>query len=297
MSFRIRKKPIRREVLRVAREVLECSLKEVLTVGDQSRSTAVHEARKQLKILRALLRLVRPATGNAFYKRENAALREVAQTMSPIRDSHVRVQTVDKLIASSKTRRPPAALARVRAAMLARLDQVLDEGENGDWCKKAAAELEQALCRLPKFPVRKLTAGSLRTSLKAGCKQARRALQVAQRDRTDENLHELRKAVKILWYDLSLLEGNRPPAIKSSIKEMRDLGEKLGNDHDLAMLMAARAENPLPQPADWETVENAIARRRPLLQRAALRLATKALSRKPGVFADFVLDRWNSWRR
>jgi hypothetical protein len=38
-----------RELRRVAREELEGTLKELLTVNDQARSTAVHEARKHLK--------------------------------------------------------------------------------------------------------------------------------------------------------------------------------------------------------------------------------------------------------
>jgi hypothetical protein len=56
---------------------------------------------------------------------------------------------------------------------------------------------------------------------------------------------------------------------------LRDLGQKLGDDHDLAMLLAARADNPLPEPADWETLEKANNLRRPRLQRAALRLASR----------------------
>ena len=39
-----------REVRRVAREELEGTLKELLTVNDQARSTAVHEARKHSRI-------------------------------------------------------------------------------------------------------------------------------------------------------------------------------------------------------------------------------------------------------
>ena len=96
---------------RVAREELEGTLKELLTVNDQARSTAVHEARKHLKKARALIRLVRPATGDAFYKDENAALRKAAQRMSSIRDSHVLVQTIEKLTVKSGKRRTPAALA------------------------------------------------------------------------------------------------------------------------------------------------------------------------------------------
>ena len=96
MSYRLRKKSLVREVRRVAREELEGTLKELLTVNDQARSTAVHEARKHLKKVRALIRLLRPATGKAFYKDENAAMRKAAQRMSSIRDSHVRVQTIEE---------------------------------------------------------------------------------------------------------------------------------------------------------------------------------------------------------
>jgi CHAD domain-containing protein len=295
MSYRFRKKPLVREVRRVAREELEGTLKELLTVNDQARSTAVHEARKHLKKVRALIRLLRPATGKAFCKGENSAMRKAAQRMSSIRDSHVRVQTIKKLIEKSGKRRTPAAFARVQAAMDARLRQVLEESEKEDWSKQAAADMEQALCRLDKWPLKRVRTKSLRGGLKAACKKARRALTVARGNATDANLHELRKTVKDLWYDLRLLDGERPPPIVALTKPVRDLGQKLGDDHDLAMLLAARADNPLPEPADWETLEKAIASRRPRLQRAALRLASKALIRKPGAFADFVVGRWETW--
>ena len=292
MSFRFRDKPLRREVPRVGREELEAALKEVLTIGEQSRSTAVHEARRHLKKARALFRLARPATGKAFYKRENAALRKMARVMAPIRDAHARVQTIDKLIASARVRRPPAAFVRARAAMLARLDQVLEEREKSEWWKQAASDLEAALCRLPRMPVKRLASAAMRSGIKEEYGRARRALKVAQRDGADENLHELRKGIKGVWHHLCLLAGDRPRAIKKLIKQMRDLGDKLGDDHDLAMLMAAQAETPLPNPNHWEILASAVARRRPLLQRSALRLAAKTLARKPGAFADFVIDRW-----
>ena len=244
MSYRLRKKSLAREVRRVAREELEGTLKELLTVNDQARSTAVHEARKHLKKVRALIRLLRPATGEAFYKDENAAMRKAAQRMSSIRDSHVRVQTIKKLIAKSGKRRAPAAFARIEAAMDARLRQVIEESEKEDWSKQAAVDIERALCRLDKWPLKRLTTKSIRSGLKAACKKARRALAVARRSATDANLHELRKTVKDLWYDLRLLGGDRPPPIVALTKRLRDLGQRLGDDHDLAMLLAARADNP-----------------------------------------------------
>jgi hypothetical protein len=63
MSYRLRKKSLAREVRRVAREELEGTLKELLTVNDQAWSTAVHETRKHLKKVRALIRLLLPGDG------------------------------------------------------------------------------------------------------------------------------------------------------------------------------------------------------------------------------------------
>jgi CHAD domain-containing protein len=215
--------------------------------------------------------------------------------MSLIRDSHVRVQTIEKLTVKSGKRRAPAAFARIRTALAARLRQVMQESEKEDWSKQAAVEIERALGRLDNWPLKRLTTKSIRSGLKAACKKARRALAVSRRSATDANLHELRKRVKDLWYDLRLLGGDRPPPIVALTKRLRDLGQKLGDVHDLAMLLAAHADNPLPEAADWETLEKAIASRRPRLQRAALRLAPKALLRKPGAFADFVADCWGTW--
>ena len=103
---------------------------------------SVHEARKHLKKVRALIRLLRPATGEAFYKEEKC---RDAQSGTADVDSHVRVQTIEKLTVKSGKRRTPAAFARIRTAMAARLRQVIEESEKEDWSKQAAVEIEGAL--------------------------------------------------------------------------------------------------------------------------------------------------------
>ena len=57
----------------------------------------MHETRKALKRLRALLRLIRPAMGEDAFKRENAQLREIGLSLSGARDRHVLLETVNKL--------------------------------------------------------------------------------------------------------------------------------------------------------------------------------------------------------
>src|SRR5688572_25886705 len=108
MSYSLRKKPLGREARRVARRELELILREVLTVTNGDSSGAVQEACKHFKKIRALLQLLRPRLGDALYKRESAALRKAVHRMSPIRDAHARLLTIDKVIARGGRRSVPA---------------------------------------------------------------------------------------------------------------------------------------------------------------------------------------------
>jgi CHAD domain-containing protein len=180
--------------------------------------------------------------------------------------------------------------------MAARLKQVLDKSEQSDWCYRVAAEIERAICRLNDWPLERLKAKSIRQGLKTACKKARRALVAVRRDPSDANLHELRRGIKDLWYDLQLLGGDGSAPIAALTKRMGDLGEKLGNDHDLVILLAARDDNPRPEPRDWMALEKSLGALRPRSQQAAIRLATSVLARKPGAFADLVFDHWKKWR-
>jgi hypothetical protein len=58
---------------------------------------AVHEARKDLKKLRAVLRLVRDDLGDAVYRSENVRFRDAGRMLSGARDAHVRVETLAAL--------------------------------------------------------------------------------------------------------------------------------------------------------------------------------------------------------
>ena len=55
---------------------------------------AVHEARKSMKRLRAVLRMIRDELGEERYRRENELLRNTARLIGPVRDSAVLMKTV-----------------------------------------------------------------------------------------------------------------------------------------------------------------------------------------------------------
>ncbi|HVW67335.1 MAG TPA: CHAD domain-containing protein, partial [Steroidobacteraceae bacterium] len=100
---------------RIARQQIAAALK--LLQGRPATDRSVHAARKELKRARATLRLLRDALGDSKYKRENAALRDVARPLSAVRDGRVLVDALGSLLRYSGTRAARLPLARFRRAL------------------------------------------------------------------------------------------------------------------------------------------------------------------------------------
>src|SRR4051812_49346273 len=82
---------------RIALEQLDDALRQMRRPRGEE---AVHEARKAVKKIRALLRLVQSDVDDAVFDRENAALREIGRRLSAIRDADVLVSVVKSLAPS-----------------------------------------------------------------------------------------------------------------------------------------------------------------------------------------------------
>ena len=97
-AFRISPaEPVPDEVRRVARGRIDHAIDELRCSSESSREEAVHEARKDMKKLRALLRLVRGELGERVYSAENACFRDVARELAGVRDADVMLATLTDL--------------------------------------------------------------------------------------------------------------------------------------------------------------------------------------------------------
>ena len=67
---------------------------------------SIHSTRKDLKKLRALLRLVRGELGEDLYRSENERYREVGQSLSATRDAQVKAETLRSLLEHSEIEPP-----------------------------------------------------------------------------------------------------------------------------------------------------------------------------------------------
>src|SRR6478752_7051079 len=98
MSYRIDLgEPAEEQLRRCACERIGHAIAQLDEGLDDEPATAIHEARKDVKKARALLRLYREPLGRETFRRENRALRDAGRELSSVRDAHVLDATVDAL--------------------------------------------------------------------------------------------------------------------------------------------------------------------------------------------------------
>lgn len=234
MAFRFKlTEPFEEGCKRVAREQFERAQAQL---KGADAVVAVHETRKSLKRLRALLRLIRPALGDEAFRAENAELREIGRLLSSARDRHVLLETVTKLEAASGT------------AHLGLVEDVRDalngaNGGNGPLVdahavKEAQARLAAADKRFSRLRLGGKGFDVVGRGLEASYRKARHAFDDAYAERTDEAFHEWRKGTQQHWRHMVLLSRAWTDCMEARVAEARRLSQILGDDHDLALLVA-----------------------------------------------------------
>jgi hypothetical protein len=84
-------------IRRIACGQLDLSIERLDGDTDEDLGTAVHEARKSFKRLRATVRLARDELGDDVYRRENTAFRDAGRRLVGTRDSQVLLETLEAL--------------------------------------------------------------------------------------------------------------------------------------------------------------------------------------------------------
>ncbi|MBC7284845.1 CHAD domain-containing protein, partial [Hoeflea sp.] len=155
MSYRIRPgEDLTTEVVRIAERQYERAM-EILRDQPDGRYQAIHDARKRFKKLRGLFRLVRDASLD-FYEAENARIRDMANSLSTVRDATALVETLDHLIDREREPDKQAALGAVRDRLAKRLERITKaETDLGAKIEAAIGSCEDgiealAALRLPK---------------------------------------------------------------------------------------------------------------------------------------------------
>ena len=277
---------------RIAAEQIGKALASLEAEGPR-RPAAVHDVRKRCKKLRGLVRLVRPAF--AGYRRENAAMRDIARLLGNARDAKVLQDTYDAVMADYDGLVERASIAPVRAALTRRRKAELGEAGFDARFAEARERLLAARERAAHWSLEERGWDALGPGLAKTYGRAVEAMRAAGKKPTGERHHQWRKRVKYHWHHARLLRASFPEQMEQRAQLAHQLAHLLGAHHDCHVFEETITAEPGAF-ASAEAVDAVIAlarRRRALLEEQAHRLGARLHADEVKTLAN----RWGEWWR
>ena len=291
MGYRFRhdEESVEAGVRRIAVEQLTKALASL--DDDGALHEGVHDARKRVKKLRGLLRLVRPAFKG--YSEENARLRDAARTLSGLRDHTAMLETLDRLA----ERHPEVDRRRMvplRRTLEAERDAATAAEDLPDRIEAFRAVLRETKARAEGWRVKAEGWKALGPGLVLTYGRGREAMALAHKTGRGEDYHEFRKRVKYYGYHARLLAPIWPPLMDPLEALLDDLGELLGEQHDLVAFGPLVASSGLKTEARV-ALEDLVVEERRALEARALVTGARVFAERPKALSKRMGAWWDAW--
>jgi Uncharacterized conserved protein len=279
--------------------MMEKTLEELGRRSIKTRGEGVHNARKQLKQLRSMLRLMRYGLSNKTYKRQNRVFRDAGRPLSEVRDADVMIETLDKLIEHYADQVQSNSFRKLRRALLERRKTIRKDLVGKQRVMgKVSRSLREEIPRIKKWTSTKDDHRILLRGIQSTYAQAKKEMKIAIEENSDESFHQLRKSVKYLRYQLETLESIWPPVVCLMVDQTHQLADLLGLDHDLAVLESLVADECAKscEPEEKELLHALVRQRKMELRKEAIVIGDKFFAETPKQFLKRLNAYWKSWQ-
>jgi CHAD domain-containing protein len=282
---------------RIAREEIEPACAGLLRKGPGNKDREIHEARKSVKKVRALLRLLKPELGDA-YREEDTRLRKVGRRLSQFRDGVAILEVFDNL----KKKYPDEWMSReldpIRRKLVARKNHREASANIDESLRTIAASLAKAGNRVKRWPLQADGFPAIEVGIETVFRDGRRAFVCAQKKPRPENYHEWRKRVKDHWYHVRLLEHLWTDVMQAYEKSLKDLETWLGEDHNLVVLREIIVAEPDSFGKDGaiHLLLKLIDQYQRELRANAVAMGKRLYEVKPRQFAGRMKQLWDDWQ-
>jgi len=284
-------KAIRRLTCERVENALEC-------LEDCGHAEAIHCARKDIKKVRAVLRLVQTEIVKKEFRRLTSLLRKAANLLAVPRDAYIKAKTLRDLARHFKGQLAPGALRGIRAELRNAFDEEMKRFGREKTGRRVERILRRVAKQLERLDVNGKGWKALSPGVRAAYSQGRCAYQRVLKDSSPGNLHDWRKSVKDLWYQVTLLRPVWPEQMDAIAGELESLGECLGDDHDLVVLQHAVEKlcKGDRNARELEILNGLTEQRHRELRDAAGALGARFYAEKPSMFCNRLARYWRTWR-
>jgi CHAD domain-containing protein len=259
---------------------------------ERSKEDAVHQFRRAMKEWRALMRLMEPFIPDAPRWRQDA--RNHARSLGHARDGQAALNAFDSLIDKGMVlseRTTGTIRDRIEALRGSEEAAVLTLALRD----AIAAWIDTAEAAIELWPLDPFDFSSIAGQMAASYRSARKRLPADWSAASAEDLHDLRRRVVDLRYQMALIEPLWPRFGRMWIEEAERLRDRLGRCQDIEVLKRLTG---LHQPlAHWRSrLTPACADRSAELTQRAARIAARLFSEKPKAFRQRLETLWEHGR-
>ena len=292
MAFRLKQgASISREIRRIVLKQLEAAISELHTVGDPQSDDAVHDARRRVKKIRAIIRLVRPVLDKES-RAVDRDLSTVSRLLAPVADGRGIIETLEELEHRYPASLSKRTLAVARAGVLRNGARADREAHTRGVLKIAAGTLRSERSRVKRWRVRGEGFRAIEPGLEESYRRARRMMLTTWSKPKPSHFHTWRRYVKDHWFHVRLLEGRCGHRLVAYERRIEALDGILGEYHNVILLrelLVTDASLPKEEAARCLRV---VARYQRVLSRHAEILGARIYTERPRRFVRRVRHLW-----
>jgi CHAD domain-containing protein len=290
MSFELHeRKPIEDELVKVVRRELRHTIDALTaTAASAVGEEAVHEARKSVKKVRAVAAFLEHA-GTKPRRKDRKRLKTAARALSKLRDSAAVVETFDRVRHRYPKQLSDHTYSILRRGLAASRDREHERAQRDGVIGKAVQRLKAARKSARHWPSSSMEVSDVGEIVAVSYRRSRAAMKHARTTKLSATLHNWRKEVKTLWYQLRLIKP-LTTGVAPMVAGLKRLEAELGEDHNLVVLAAT-----LRGCRDLRTMRASIrhigrlaARMRQPLRRRVFAHARRLYVRTPKAFAHWI---------
>ncbi len=251
---------------------------------------AVHSVRKEIKKLRAIFRLIRGEINPDDYRQAAKALRRAANWLAATRDARVRLQAFEQLAGPAAAERFPVLTKALQKDCRRESRRFRDD----DSVELAGWQLRKTGRRLANLKFTTSGWAAIEPGLRQSYLRGRQTGSMAARKPSPENLHEWRKQVKTFWHQLQIVCPKWPDTARSLTRQLDELADLLGEEHDLFLLKRFVAIH--SDKTEAARLNPLIEARQNKLRLAALKLGARVYAETPAAICRQLGQDWNQWQ-
>jgi len=289
MSFELHeRKHIEEELKKIARRQLRRAADALSHANNGTLKTAVHESRKSVKKVRAIVDGLE-RSGTEIPRKDEKRLKRASRQLSTLRDGAAIVDTFDRVRRRYPARIPEHTYGILRRGLIGAAEQRARQARRDGLVDRAAAALADTRQSAKRWQGPSVSVAEMIDVVADSYRASRKAMARAGESRRSAVVHRWRKKLKTLWYQLRLLKP-LTPGLAPLVADMKRLETELGEDHNLVLLGATlRACRDLRwMRAEVRLVEQLATRMRPPLRKRAFALGRRLHRRKPRAFARWL---------